>query len=152
MASAYIRSKGEGFENVFQVMCYTLFGLSLVLSILVHAWVICIVHESWLFIIMFILAIWRHSAVSGAIPRWWLFWRKEFCIWPQVGVHNIANVKLFLLRISFVFLLTNLSQCHFIEYQWEALRKTYSVHVWYVVLLLMTIRHAVGVAIAECWS
>jgi len=42
---------------------------------------------------MFILAIWWHSAVSGAVPRWWLFWRKEFCIWPQVGSYLIHTEK-----------------------------------------------------------
>ena len=82
MASAYIHSKGEGFENVFQVMCYTFFFLVLNLEF----WpCLSSLYCSWLFIFMFMLAIWWHPAVSGAISRWWLFWRKEFCVWPQVG-------------------------------------------------------------------
>jgi len=31
-----------------------------------------------------IAVIWWYTTVFGAIPRWWLFQRKEFCFWSPV--------------------------------------------------------------------
>lgn len=73
MASAYIRSKGEGFENVFQVSCtFRLLILRFQTSVHIHHDIIlCISYES--FLIVLALVIRWHSEIFGAISRWWLF-------------------------------------------------------------------------------
>lgn len=76
MASAYIRSKGAGYENVFQVCsckeeAFCFYRVRFMLLDDDRDDLSCCMN---LFAV-----IWWNTALFGTVSRWWVFQRKELC-------------------------------------------------------------------------
>lgn len=118
-----------------------------------------------------IAVIWWHTAVFGAIPRWWVFQRKEFCFWSPVCLLSLT-LLLGMNLYEYLIILLWLEYWYYIEYkrvvlqQWMKrililflLTVGYQLEVQMLMLLgpalfvnvhLMITLLAAGVLTAEC--